>query len=625
MKWLLVTCLGLGLLRGLAQSAPPNVVYFMADELGYFEPSYMGNPHLLTPNIDRLAAEGIKFTQMMAGSAVCAPTRCCFLTGKHSGHTSVRSNGGGTPLRADEQTIASVLKSAGYATGGFGKWGNGGRGSTGVPELHGFDEFFGYYDQVHAHAYYPPYLIRNSEEVRLEANRGGARGTYAHYEIFNAAKQFIKAHKDGPFFAYLPFTPPHGNFDIPDNDPAWALFRDKPWPEPARRYAAMVSMLDRHVGEVLALLKELGLDEKTVVFFSGDNGGADYFASKEQPKGVHGANVNPTTGAIFRGQKGNLYEGGLRVPFAVRWPGHIAPRQTSDLLGYFPDLLPTIADIAGAKPPADIDGISIVPTLMGEKASGRAQQRHEYLYWEFGAQIAVRMNDWKAIQPRKGTWELYDLRTDISEATNLATARPEILKRLERYAEEAHAQPVEGTFASTEMHERDRAAKFGEPQAARSKTASGVSAFSGIAGLLSSKDWKIVRCSSENAENQKFARNAIDGDPATLWHTKFSGGIVPPPHELVIDLGASHEIRGFVYLARQDKGWNGAVKEAELCVSDTAERFGAPLTHVTLAKSRDPQKIEVPKSRGRFVLFRALSEQEGRDFASMAELGLLGE
>src|SRR4051812_30624766 len=211
----------------------PNIVYLMIDELGYYELSFRGNPNIRTPNIDRMAAEGVVFRNMYAGSSVCAPTRCCFLTGKHSGHTSVRSNGGGRPLRAEEETIPPILKPLGYATGGFGKWGNGGRDSTGVPEKHGFDVFFGYYDQVHAHSYYPPYLIRNSEEVPLAGNFGTHGTTYAHYVIYDAAVKFIREHSGGPFFAYLPFTPPHGNFTIPDSDPAWALYKDRPWPEDA--------------------------------------------------------------------------------------------------------------------------------------------------------------------------------------------------------------------------------------------------------------------------------------------------------------------------------------------------------------------------------------------------------
>jgi arylsulfatase A-like enzyme len=296
----------------------------MADELGYYELSCMGHPHIRTPHIDRMAREGIRFRQALAGSALCAPTRCSLMTGKHSGHSSVRTNGGGTPLRADETTIASALRRAGYATGGFGKWGCGGRGSTGVPEKHGFDVFLGYYDQVHAHSYYPPYIVRNSKEQPLPGNRGGREGkTYSHYVIFEGAKKFIRSHRDRSFFCYLPVTPPHGMFDIPDTDPAWKLYEGKDWPMEARRYAAMVTMLDRQMGELFSLLKELGLDEKTIVFFCGDNGGNDYFRDRQHPRGFHAPNVDPKTGIEFRGKKGNLYEGGLRIPMIVRWPGRI--------------------------------------------------------------------------------------------------------------------------------------------------------------------------------------------------------------------------------------------------------------------------------------------------------------
>jgi arylsulfatase A-like enzyme len=455
-----------------AAPARPNIVYIMADELGYFEPGYAGNRHLLTPNLDRLAAEGVRFTQGLAGSAVCAPTRACLLTGKHSGHTSVRLNGGGTPLRAGEATIASILKPLGYATGGFGKWGVGGRGSTGVPEQHGFDVFFGYYDQVHAHTYYPPYLIRNSAEVPLPGNRGNSEGTtYAQYVIFEEAVKFIRANRDRPFLAYLPFTPPHGNFDIPDSDPSWALFRDRPWPEPARRYAAMVHLLDRQIGQILDLLRELGLEANTLVMFSGDNGGADYFVTPEFPRGVHSANRDPRTGTEFRGKKGQLYEGGLRVPVAARWPGRIAPGRVSHHLWYFPDILPTIAELCGAQLPADSDGLSLVPELLGEQAAGRPQAKHKYLYWEFVGQVAVREGDWKAIQPKAGApWELYDLARDVSERDDLAARQPDVLARLQGYAREAHTPVVEGTFASTDLHERDRAAKFGgNPPSAKAK------------------------------------------------------------------------------------------------------------------------------------------------------------
>jgi arylsulfatase A-like enzyme len=446
-----------------ASGSPPNVIYLIIDELGYYEPSYMGNLNIQTPNIDRYSADGVRFTNGMAGSCVCAPTRCCLLTGKHSGHTSVRLNGGGTPLREGEPTLASIVKPLGYATGGFGKWGNGGRGSTGVPEKHGFDLFVGYYDQVHAHSFYPKYLVRNSEEMPLANNQGNSEGeTYSHYVIYEEAIKFIRANKDRPFLAYLPFTPPHGNFDIPDRDPAWALYKDKPWSEDARRYAAMVTMVDRQVGELIGLLKELNLDEKTFVMFSGDNGGNDYFSSKEFPKGIHSANKNPKTGVEFRGHKGQLYEGGLRIPAWARWPGKIEPGRVSEHLWYFPDILPTIAEITGASVPADIDGISLVPELIGETKAGRKQKLHAYLYWEITGQTAIRMGNWKAYQPKPtANWELYDLERDISETADVSKSNPQVLSKLQKLAAEAHTPVVEGTFSSTELHERDKAAKFG--------------------------------------------------------------------------------------------------------------------------------------------------------------------
>jgi arylsulfatase A-like enzyme len=363
-------------------------------------------------------------------------------------------------LREGEVTVASVLKEAGYATGGFGKWGCGGRGSTGVPEDHGFDEFFGYYDQVHAHSYYPAYLIRNSEEVPLSGNIGGRSGdTYSQYEIVNEARDFIRESAEGPFFCYLPLTTPHGLFDIPDEDPAWALYADEGWSMDARRYAAMVTMLDRQVGEVIDLIEELGLREDTLIFFCGDNGGNDYFKGPETPRGFHGANVDPLTGVEFRGRKGTLYEGGLRVSMIANWPGRIEAGVVSEQLWFFGDVLPTLAEVAGAPAPAGIDGISVAPTLFGDRAS---QREHEYLYWELGQKRAVRMGDWKAVRPGKGkAWELYRLDQDASEVHDLAALEPDVLDRLKGYALAAHTPQVEGVFHDRSLHERDRQAKWG--------------------------------------------------------------------------------------------------------------------------------------------------------------------
>ncbi len=599
----------------------PNIVYIMADELGYYELGCMGSKLIQTPNIDRMAAEGMKFSQAMAGSSVCAPTRCCLMTGKHAGHTSVRVNGGGTPLRAGEVTIASLLKSKGYATGGFGKWGCGGRGSTGVPEDHGFDTFLGYYDQVHAHSYYPPYIVRNSKEVPLKNNHGMSDGeTYSHYVIMNESLDFIRKNKEKPFFAYFPITPPHGIFDIPDDDPAWQLYKDKDWPEQARRYAAMVSMVDRNVGEILSLLKESGLEKNSLVFFCGDNGGNDYFKDPEHPRGFFGANVNPETGEEFRGTKGTLYEGGLRIPMIARWPGHIQPNQTSDLLWYFPDVLPTVCELTGISPPEDIDGISVLPELLGRK-----QQKHEFLYWEIGGKTAVRKDSWKAVRPRSDkAWELYDLSNDLSESNDVSKKNPDVMQEIEEIAKASHTDAVEGTFHNREIHEKDRRAKFGgkaPPKRGGKKAANKLNR----KGLIDREEMKIVRFSSQSEGNRKFATNAIDGDAMTIWHSNFQGKAIPHPHEIVIDLGKSSQVKGIRYLSRQDGGWNGAISQFQVYVSDTPDDFTDPVLEGKFRKLRTSQEIHFPVTSGRYVLLKVFSEVNDGPWASIAEIGFIGQ
>lgn len=434
---------------------PPNIVVIVIDELGYYELSCMGHPILRTPHIDRMAAEGMRFTQALAGGCVCAPTRSTLMTGKHLGHTTVRDNPGGTPLKADDFTVADMLRRAGYATGGFGKWGLGDRGTTGVPERHGFDIFFGYYHQVHAHTFFPKYLLRNSELIALPGNTDAYDDgeTFSQYRIFDEALRFIRENKDRPFFAYLPWTPPHGRWGMPENDPSYQLYKNADWardcknPRDAIIYAAMVNLVDRQVGAVLDLLKQLDLDERTIVFFSGDNGGNPYFADEMHPAGLFGPNVDPKTGKRFRGGKGNLYEGGLRIPMIVRWPGRIAPGTVSDHLWYFPDMMPTLAELAGAEAPSDTDGISIVPTLLGPEAAGRPQARHEYLYWESAKQTAVRSGQWKLIrQAPQRPWELYDLHADVEETRDVADEHPEVVERLARFAQDAHEPNVVGEW-----------------------------------------------------------------------------------------------------------------------------------------------------------------------------------
>lgn len=623
----------------------PNVVYVMSDELAYFELGHMGNPFIRTPNIDRFAKEGMRFTRAYAGAPVCAPLRCNLITGLHAGHASVRANDGGTPLRAGESTIATMLKERGYATGGFGKWGCGGRDSTGVPEEHGFDTFFGYYDQVHAHSFYPPYLLRNSEEVPLEGNVGGRSGeTYSHYEIMDAGLDFIAKHRDEPFFCYLPITPPHGMYDIPADDPVWGLYRNDEWmqrddlAQDVKNYAAMVSLVDRNLGQVLALLDELGLDENTVVFFTGDNGGQDRFRSPEHPRGFFGPNVDPRTGVEFRGGKGNLFEGGLRIPSLARWPGRIPAGAVSDLLFYQPDVLPTIAALTGATPPEGIDGLSIAPTLL---ASGD-QAEHDFLYWEFGNQLAVRMGNWKGLLSRKkgswdevlaggtGTWSLYNLARDVSEEHDLAAQHPERIAAMTAVALREFTPARPGTYRdpARTRHERDRWAKWGtSPDRPAPRRPRGKPHRLEGKDLLPAAEISVVSFSSQNEANGKLAARAVDGDPTTLWHTRFSDVLARHPHEIVLDLGAVRTVTGLRYLARQDGGWNGAFAETELYLSGDPERFpDEPAATTTFKRQRKGQRLDLPASAAaRYLRIRVLSEVNGGPWASAAEIGVAVE
>ncbi len=445
---------------GADASDQPNIIYLMLDEWGYFESGHMGHSELLTPNIDRFAKEGLRFTNAYAGAPLCGPTRCVLLTGLHTGHTSMRVNDGFSPIREDEPTLASMLRAKGYATGGFGKWGIGGRGTSGVPEKHGFDEFFGYYDQVHAHTFYPQYLIHNSGEVPLKGNLGDSfyeGETHAQIEIFQESLRFIREHNDQPFFCYLPWTPPHGLWGIDEDDPSWQLFKDKPWTagqrtdRDARVYAAFLHMVDRQLGEILALLKELSIDDNTIVFLCGDNGGQAYFKTDDRPHGFFGPNLNPKTGERFRAGKGSLYEGGLKVPYLVRWPGKIRAGAVSDHVLCFQDVMPTLAEMTQATSPKT-DGLSFLPTLLGNPA----QQTHSHLYWEYRNQAAVRMNQWKAWRGRNRKWELYDLSMDAEEKHDVAANHSNILDQMIKYATEAHEPVMRGEVYDRKLIEKDR-------------------------------------------------------------------------------------------------------------------------------------------------------------------------
>ena len=435
-----------------AQASKPNVIFILADDLGYGDLGCYGQKLIQTPNLDQLAKEGMRFTQMYAGSTVCAPSRAVLMTGKHMGHVSVRGNAGAEntaiqSLHKGEKTVAHVFKNAGYATALFGKWGLGEIGLDGHPNKMGFDEFFGFLNQTHAHNYFPSWLVHNSEKVRLrnvsesenkEVGSGYAREKldYAPDVIFDKAAQWLDQNHDKPFFLYLASTLPHANNEAArgvgngQEIPAYGSYQDKPWPDPDKGQAAMISHLDAQVGQVLAKLKAYGIERNTLVIFTSDNG--PHQEGKNNPELFH------PSGAL-RGMKRTLYEGGIRVPFIARWPGKIKAGTTSDHVGYFGDVLATVSELTKQALPAGLDSISFLPTLSGQTK----QQQHPYLYFEFyeqGGRQAVRFGNWKAIREpmMTGNVQLFDLAKDLGEATDLAAQHPDIVKQAIGYMNEAH-------------------------------------------------------------------------------------------------------------------------------------------------------------------------------------------
>ena len=455
---------------------PPNVVFILADDLGYGDLGCYGQKKTRTPRIDGLAAQGMRLTRHYSGNAVCAPSRCVLLTGRHPGHATIRDNRstppeGQEPIPPEEVTLAEVLHDAGYATGAFGKWGLGGPGSTGAPLRQGFDRFFGYNCQAHAHSYYPSYLWDDDRHVTLAndppvpGHAGLAPGAdpadprsyaafqgrdYAPDRIHAAAVDFVRQHRERPFFLYYPSTIPHLALHVPDADlaPYLALgWNDPPFTRrksgytphftPRAAYAAMISRLDRDVGELLDLLDELGLADDTLVVFSSDNGPTHVAEEVD-------ANFFRSSGGL-RGLKGSLHEGGIRVPCIVRWPGRVPAGATSDFVSGFEDWLPTFAAAAGSTPPPGVDGIDLLPVLTASAALPAAER--EFLYREFpgyGGQQSLHAGRWKAVRQglapgkaaaghRKATigTELYDLEADPGERRDVAAEHPEVVARLE--------------------------------------------------------------------------------------------------------------------------------------------------------------------------------------------------
>ena len=434
----------------------PNIVFILADDLGYGDLGCYGQRLIRTPNLDRMAREGLQFTDFYAGCTVCAPSRSVLMTGQHMGHTHVRGNGRGPEqaLRTEDVTVAEVLKKAGYATALCGKWGLGDDrpDDTGLPNDQGFDLFFGYLNQVHAHNYYPEFLWLNKSKlplrnkvVRSENRYGGFAGGYAservdysHDLILRRALDFVDANQDGPFFLYLALTIPHANNEgtrgTGDGQevPHYGIYAGEDWPNQDKGQAAMITRMDHGVGLLLKQLKDLGIDDDTVVMFSSDNGHHD--------EGGHSTERFDPNGPL-RGMKRDLYEGGIRVPMIVRWPGKTPAGAKTKHIGYFGDLMATAAELAGTTAPAPIDSVSFAPLIRGEPSQ---QQQHKYLYWEFyerGGKQAVRFDKWKAVRmPMKdGPMQLFDLSQDLGEANNVASQFPGVVRQAATMMNEAHA------------------------------------------------------------------------------------------------------------------------------------------------------------------------------------------
>ena len=416
---------------------PPNILFIMVDDLGYGDLGSYGQKSIHTPYLDKLAAEGMRFTQCYAGSPVCAPSRSVLLTGRHTGHTTVRGNtgkggvvglggrSGRIPLLQNDTTIAEVLKTVGYKTGISGKWGLGEPGTSGQPNRQGFDEFFGFLNQRRAHSYYVPYLWHNQEQVILEKNQNGNKGTYVHDLFTDFALNFIRDNRDTSFFLYLPYTIPHAAYEVPE----LGIYADSiHWEETEQIAAAMITRMDRDIGRIMKLLMELNIDNNTILFFCSDNGAAERWDGRFNSSG------------ILRGRKRDLYEGGLRTPMIVRYPGKIPPSSSSDLPWHFMDVLPTLASIAGATSPKNIDGRDISPVFWQDNENLALPET--LFYWEFyerGFQQAVRWKNWKGVRlGMDRPWEIYDLESDPSEEYNVAETYPDIAIKIGQVADAAH-------------------------------------------------------------------------------------------------------------------------------------------------------------------------------------------
>ncbi len=423
----------------------PNIIYILLDDAGYGDFGCYGQKKFETPNIDKLAANGMRFTQHYSGSTVCAPSRCSLMTGMHTGHTIVRGNReiqpeGQHPIPGNTDTFSKRLQKAGYVCGAFGKWGMGPPGSVGEPNRQGFDTFYGYNCQRQAHTYYPDHLWSNREKVKLDGK------TYSHDLIMDQALKFVESNQDKKFFCFMPVTIPHAAMHVPSKysepfrkkfakyEEKIGKYRGPDVKNPIAAFAGMMTKMDEDVGRLMALLEKLEIADNTIVMISSDNG--------PHLEGGHDPRFFDSNGPL-KGHKRDLYEGGVRVPLIVHWPSKIKAGTDSDHISAHWDLFPTFCELAKAEIPKSLDGISFAPTLLGK---AKDQKQHDYLYWEFysrGGAKAARFGNWKAVYKNFGRnkdakVELYNLAKDIGETKNVAAQHPDLVAKAEKIFSEAH-------------------------------------------------------------------------------------------------------------------------------------------------------------------------------------------
>lgn len=596
-----------------AADPPPNIVLIVADDLGYGELGCYGQKHIRTPRLDRLAAEGMRLTRHYSGSTVCAPSRCTLLTGLHTGHALIRDNyemqvEGQLPLSAGTLTLGGLFRAGGYRTALIGKWGLGGPESSGLPNAHGFDHWFGYLCQRQAHNYYPTHLWRNRDRVDFPDHSPGNL-TGAHYApdlMIEEAVAFIRESRAQPFMLLYETIVPHLALQVPAESMAqyaghWPEMPYDgsrgylPHPTPRAAYAAMVTRMDRDIGRLLDTLDDLQLAANTLVMFTSDNGptfdiggaDSDFFEST----------------AGLRGRKCDLYEGGIRVPFIARWPKRIRPASRSEHVCAFWDLLPTLADAAGLVTPTAVDGISFLPTLLGE-----AQKKVQpYLYWEYrsrGGNQAILRGRWKGLRLHiarnaPSAFELYDLKSDPAETTNVAARHPQVVRELKALMHRARTPSEFFPLPVPAVPLPD-------------------------AALVDQSTWTVVAVDSESTFNGRHAAMAFDGNPATHWHTAWKDESPGHPHEIVIDLGSSRRISGLRMLPRTDGGTNGTVDRFELYCSETVA-FGKPVVVDRFGAGMHEKQVRFAPLSARYVKLRTLSEQTGKPFACIAELNVIAD